>query len=112
MDSDEVAVLTALLEAGGKAVLSGQNILDGDAGSQFGMEMLGAAVGEPSVESRSIVAFGGEVFDDLFAFEIEGGSGADNQDAPSALSPVNGGRGILNYDSGVTLGEAFENRRI
>jgi len=100
LDEQEVDVLTTFLEEGGKAILSGENILDGAAAMDFGRNMLGAEVSDLSVESRTIQAITGEIFDDTFTFDIAGGDGADNQSQPSAFNTVSSGRSILRYDSG------------
>ncbi len=108
LNQGETQVIGSFLDAGGKAILTGENILDGAAAGVLGAEKLGAEVQAPSVESRTIEAVIGGVFDEGFSFEIAGGTGADNQFSPSGLNPVNGGRSILAYDSG----EAATVRRI
>lgn len=102
LDEQEVDVLGAFLDNGGKAILSGENILDGSVAADFGREMLGAEVSDASVDSRTIQAITGEIFDETFEFDITGGDGADNQTTPSAFNPVGSGRSILKYDSGKT----------
>lgn len=100
LNEGETQVIGSFLDAGGKAILTGENILDGAAAGVLGVEKFGAEVRAPSVESRTIEAVIGGVFDEGFSFEIAGGTGADNQFSPSSLYPVNGGRSILAYDSG------------
>ena len=100
LNEQEVGVLTAFLDNGGKAILSGENILDGNAAADFGRDMLGAEVSIHSVDSRTVQAITGEIFDETFEFDITGGDGADNQSEPSGLNTVGSGRSILRYDSG------------
>jgi hypothetical protein len=99
----EVDALTALLEAGGKLLLSGQNALDGEPAAAFGQEELGVVVQSSSVESRHVQGAAGTSFQ-VVSFDIAGGDGANNQTAPDVLSPVLSPTGVafraLRYDSG------------
>ncbi|MBN1423044.1 hypothetical protein JXA88_00670 [Candidatus Fermentibacteria bacterium] len=96
---DEAEVMTALLQDGGKLLLSGQNALEGEVGAAFGQDELGASVQSTSVESRHVRGVAGTVFD-LISFDIAGGDGADNQTSPDALSPEGLAVRALRYESG------------
>ncbi|MCU0612360.1 MAG: hypothetical protein MUE60_11300 [Candidatus Eisenbacteria bacterium] len=99
LSQDEADVLTALLESGGKVLLSGQNALEGEVGAEFGQGELGATVEAASVDSRHIQGAAGTSFE-IVSFDIAGGDGADNQTSPDVLAANGTAFRALRYGSG------------
>ncbi|ODS38906.1 MAG: hypothetical protein A7315_11695, partial [Candidatus Altiarchaeales archaeon WOR_SM1_79] len=101
-DEAEQEVLEQYLDEGGNLFITGQDIgyylIDEDEDDGvFYSDYLHANYTEDVTESWSLHGVDGDIGGNL-SIEIEGGSGADNQDWPSGILPINGSEAVFYYD--------------
>ncbi len=90
LTSDDKARLTAFMAAGGKLILSGQDLGYGMKTDSFLNGTLKAKYLKDNSGSTEVSGFGME-------FSIQGGDGANNQKYPDVVEALEGGEAIFEY---------------
>jgi len=88
--------LAAYLDAGGKLLLTGQHIGEEIGGTAFYRDYLHAAQVVDDANDTSLI--GADLFSGV-RFSLFGSDGAGNQDAPSAIEPLDDAAGVLHYET-------------
>jgi hypothetical protein len=118
LDANDRDALGAYLDDGGKLFISGQDIgfdLYDPSGPGYGpgtqtwySTYFGATYVRDDTNLLSIVGVGGDPIGDGLAFDIFGGTGANNQSFPSEIAPFGGGVACLDYDTDGHAGVRYD----
>ncbi|MFO7792416.1 MAG: carboxypeptidase regulatory-like domain-containing protein [Candidatus Saliniplasma sp.] len=93
--------LASYMDQGGNLIISGQDIGYDIKDTSFYSDYLKADFVTDAVDSRDVNGQG-------YSFGISGGDGADNQQYPSEIDPVNGATEYASYGSDKTAGVTYD----
>ncbi len=91
LTTEEMGILTGLLDGGGKLFISGQDIGRDIGGSGFYSDYLHASLVSDSTGILALDGIDGEPISDGLTLQISGGDGANNQVRPSEVGVVRNG---------------------
>jgi subtilisin family serine protease len=105
----DIAELSAYLDAGGRLFITGQDIGYDIGTTAFYTDYLHAAYVQDDVGLGGVLGVAASAVGNGFAFEIQGGSGANNQAYPSEIDPVAPAAAAFVYDPSVPSASATAN---
>ena len=112
LNQNDMDSLATYLNQGGALFITGQDIgwdLNDKGYDQWMTTYLKATYVSDDSGDTSILGVTNDAISDGLSFEIAGGTGADNQQYPSEITPANGAHAIFTYASaGTTAGIAYK----
>jgi len=109
LTAEDQANIAAYLDAGGRLFISGQDIGFDIGGDAFYADYLHAVYVQDDVSLGAVIGEMGNPVGYGFSFDIQGGSGANNQAYPSEIDVIPPGRAAFVYDESVPAGAVTAN---
>lgn len=107
LTTEDFDIMNEMPSYGIKMFITGQNIAEDLQGEAFLEDFLRTSyVGMTT--SRLVLGIQGDTISNGFIFSISGNNGANNQDSPDVISPVNGSSATFNYSDGSCAGIKYE----
>jgi hypothetical protein len=108
LDSLNIAALSAYLDSGGRLLMTGQDV-EGCQNTAFFSNYLHASIVDSSAYRIRVDGVDGDTVSDSLTFLIAGSPGANNQTAPTIISPLPGADSIFSYRMGGCCGVKHDN---
>jgi hypothetical protein len=109
LNSTERQIIADYLDAGGRLLITGQNIGEDIGGDSFFDLVLHAQLQSPDVASTHVDGVSGDPIGNGLSFDIAGGDGANNQTSPDGIEPSGSAHQAFLYDTGDGAGVRFTN---